>query len=1090
MKRFYLLFIAFVGFQVGLKAQSQSLKGKTLPSFLRQKQSVRSLSEYDSAYNPYQANAYIGVANYLPNSYKKKFSQEKTQPDCAKNSSGFEKKGYLNRSFSMGSTQQMGSNSNLDLQFKGELSPNFFLEGNLTDRRLPFQAEGNTTTLRELDQIYIKGYGSFGTLEAGDKIISAPTQSKYLAYNRRIQGIRYSHQTEKLSVYAGTAVSRGKFASVTLVPSEGVLGPYRIVGPDGEWAVIVLANSEKVYLDGILLQRGTPNGYTIDYNLGEISFAQGITITRFSRIRVEYQAFTQSYRRTITEAGALWKLSKNFQLGFNHFTEADDPNKPFLFIPNKGIEEAMAYAGNQALEGWVSSIKPAQGFRPNEILYKKTVSLYGDTLLEWVNTPTSETLFTASFLAVPLGKGDYEPVQTLAQGKVFRYVGKGLGTFMPIQKIATPSKKSLSTLSAHWAITKGQNLVAEAAFQNNSFNRYAPGDLKSEALYLSHEWKQKINGKIDMETQVGHRHSGAGFTGIDRYRALEWSRMWSLPMQDSAKPQPENNQWAKLSITQNKGGFVNFEAERVNRQNTVNGFRYQTDFSQPIGKFLTSGRWGQNSHQLMNRQVFRQDEWLELKMPIQKGWQTALVWQSEKNSLSAKNSDSLWAGALWFQQQSLLVSKTDSLNLPVEIRLTRRQDAGIKEGKRDIEWEAYQIDGKTQLVNKELQAVWNYRSNKNLFQPLAPVENNLSFGLDWSRRRKDEFLNLTLTYQAATGRELKRDYRFVLSPVPGMGTHKWIDFNNDGLQQIDEFVEAILPEEKQYIKLLAPTNEMVPAYQSKLVYSGVVASPQNRAPTSLINWLFKKVHWHILMEADRKTMDNDWQNRMNPFAIDADRALALSNRQAFSNKLLINPNNTRWNGQLRKGRRTQRFVQSQGFDSRTVDDWHMEANFSPNSDWEFSAAKSNTHNAVESNYLQARNYEFGTSEWSFETRWQLGTKTLYSINYKRGKKNPSGAEANTMKFQKLSLEARYSLNTNTRISSRLQCFDFAYQGEMRSALAYELLEAWSVGRNYQWQCEIDHTTPTGMKIGFRYEGRQMPSRPLIHYGSLNVGMAF
>ena len=104
-------------------------------------------------------------------------------------------------------------------------------------------------------------------------------------------------------------VAKGKFATIEVPPIENVQGPYRLSGPNGEQFIIVLANSERVYLDGRLQTRGFDADYTIDYNLAEVTFTPRHLITRNSRIRIDFEYSDLNYARS------LFALSHYQQLG-------------------------------------------------------------------------------------------------------------------------------------------------------------------------------------------------------------------------------------------------------------------------------------------------------------------------------------------------------------------------------------------------------------------------------------------------------------------------------------------------------------------------------------------------------------------------------------------------------------------------------------------------------------------------------------------------------------------------------------------------------------------------------------------------------
>ena len=172
------------------------------------------------------------------------------------------------------------------------------------------------------------------SLRAGDVVLKNK-ESQFLRYYKNVQGgeltakYNISQHSNAETTLAGS-VAKGQFASIQLEVFEGVAGPYRLIGPNGERFVIVLANSEKVYLDGKLLKRGYNYDYTIDYNFGEITFTSKIIVTRFSRLRVDYEYSDQNYSRTIISGSHYQTISK-FNFFTNYYTEKDNPNRSLAF---------------------------------------------------------------------------------------------------------------------------------------------------------------------------------------------------------------------------------------------------------------------------------------------------------------------------------------------------------------------------------------------------------------------------------------------------------------------------------------------------------------------------------------------------------------------------------------------------------------------------------------------------------------------------------------------------------------------------------------------------------------------------------------
>jgi hypothetical protein len=298
---------------------------------------------------------------------------------------GLSRSGNISRGLSFGNNQDIVVNSSLNLQLSGKLSEEVGILAAITDNNIPIQPDGNTQQIQEFDKVYIQLFTQNTRLTAGDFELTRPPSYFMNLYKKAQGGLLQStfdlHGKNKdkdagnLSVSAGGAISKGKYARNIIKGMEGNQGPYKLSGAAGETYIVVLAGTEKVYIDGYLLTRGAENDYIIDYNLGELTFTPRHLITKDKRISVEFEYTDRNYSRSMFYAGADYK-GKTSAVRFHYFSEQDMKNQPLQQELSARDKQILHNIGDSLWLAVVPNIDSV-AFNSSEVLYKMVDTIVG-----------------------------------------------------------------------------------------------------------------------------------------------------------------------------------------------------------------------------------------------------------------------------------------------------------------------------------------------------------------------------------------------------------------------------------------------------------------------------------------------------------------------------------------------------------------------------------------------------------------------------------------------------------------------------------------------------------------------------------------
>ncbi len=251
----------------------------------------------------------------------------------------------------------VSSTSSLHFEADGELSGGVHITALLTDEGSPIQPEGRSLELSELDKVLIRAHSRHISASFGDVDVRA-SSGAFLSVSRRIQGMSANADYERFSAKAFGAMLRGKFFSVEFVASEGNQGPYPLWGEGGERDIVVVAGTERVWLNGEPMTRGENNDYVIDYNLAQITFTNNRPLSEGDRVVVDFQYITEDYPRALFGGFITFDAADGFEISLGAASQRDDEENPsgaisdstIAFLSGVGDSVPDTLSAPQALE--------------------------------------------------------------------------------------------------------------------------------------------------------------------------------------------------------------------------------------------------------------------------------------------------------------------------------------------------------------------------------------------------------------------------------------------------------------------------------------------------------------------------------------------------------------------------------------------------------------------------------------------------------------------------------------------------------------------------------------------------------------------
>ncbi|MCK5080020.1 MAG: hypothetical protein KAR09_08750 [Bacteroidales bacterium] len=1027
---------------------------------------------------------------------------------------GLNKSGSISRGVSFGNSQDVVVNSSFNLQLSGKLSREIEILAVITDNNIPIQPEGNTQQIQEFDKVFIQLKYKRSRLIAGDFEFTRPA-SYFMNLYKKAQGgdfmTSFGLGRKKtrarpwtMDVHVAGAVAKGKFARNRIQGEEGNQGPYKLTGNDGETYIMVLAASEKVFIDGVPLTRGQDYDYIINYNTGEITFTPHVLITQEKRIVVEFEYAERDYARSMffVSSGI---TNEKLNVRINAFSESDLKNQSLQQDLNDEQKEFMNNVGDSLHHALWPNIDSA-GFSGEEIRYKMVDTLVNNILYDSVfvySTNPDSAVYKLGFSLVGEQRGNYKLASSDANGRVFNWVapaaGIPQGNYAPVVLLVTPKKSQMLTLGVDYAFSEKSVFNSEFSVSNYDVNTFSSKDSKdntSFGMMLAYNKKSRISKREDNAWDLlsGARYEWVrkNFKPIEPYRRVEFNRDWNIEHLEEGEDQHQGE--VEIGIENQKHGITSYRFSMFNNGPVYNGNMHSllADMNTRGFFFKFNGSLLNSKQEIFNTNFLRNKADLSKRMK----WITVGLRQElEHNTFKDMQSDSLTAASYSFNAWEAYINNNDSAVNKYAVFYRQRLDKKPTANDLSASTFAREVGASTILKknpSNRLAITLTYRRLEIRDSTItdAEPEQVIVGRVEYFLKLFKGAITFNTYYEVGSGLEQKQSFSYLKVPS-GEGVFMWIDYNGDGVEQLNEFEVAPFKDQANYIRVFTPSNEYTKTYTNQFrealnIMPAIVWNSKDGFLKFLSRWQNQ-----TMFRIEHKTSTDDLNIAYNPF-IREDKILdtsLISLNSSFRNTLYFNKTNPKYGLDINLLRNRNKAYMLNGFETRTIFQGGINLRWNFISSFTLNLGGEKGRKASVSDFFASRDYDIDYLEFLPELSYQPGPALRISLRFRyRDNINKVGGEQS--RIRDLGTEINYRIVNKGTLLVKANYIDISYNGDQNTSLSFEMLEGLQTGKNGTWNVSYQQNLSDHLQLSLIYDGRKAPEIPIVHVGSLQIRAYF
>ncbi|MCB0374407.1 MAG: hypothetical protein KDD04_00655, partial [Sinomicrobium sp.] len=591
-----------------------------------------------------------------------------------------------------------------------------------------------------------------------------------------------------------------------------------------------------------------------------------------------------------------------------------------------------------------------------------------------------------------------------------------------------------------------------------------------------------------------HDYVGTEYRNLEGLYQVEFNRDWNLSEAAGNQLQDVSGVFGDQSLLRTgvdffhpEKGQLGYRFEQLDFKDYASGNRHILDTDLKLKKLRvqSSGSLMHNSTGTTRSAFARLNA--KSVYSFNKAWAGA-GFQTEDNRQRVTANDSLTPLSQRFNAYRAFFGVGDSTAIFAEAGYTFRVNDSVRNNRlaRFNTSDTYYINSR--LVageNARLSAYIGFR-DFTYEDDAIPDEKSLNSRILYSQTLFSELIRLNSVYETLSGTLPQQEFTY-LEVEPGQGAFTWIDYNNNGIQELNEFEPAQFQDQATYIRVLLPNQVFVKTHQQKFSQTLTLDPGKWGSDEG-----FKKALSHFYNQTsyliDRKVKREGDNFELNPFAAGAgDNVLGLN--QNFRNSLFFNRGRQRYTVSYTWLFNRAKNLLSIGAQENNVRSQQLQFTHKLNDLWlvNLSGITSDTESLSE-NFVN-RNYEIRAYALNPKLSYLLNRNSRFSVFYEyENKENLPGTES--LRQHRAGISFAYADTQNISLNGEFNFFRNDFEGNSFSPVGYQLLEGLQPGTNFTWNVLAQKRITRFLDLNLSYFGRKANGSRTIHTGSVQLKAYF